>query len=155
MANRSLNAIMRRLQAAEGYLELELPHLALEELDGIEAPGPFEIPYCWMTAEALKELGRYDDAITPLRHVARTLPMPISRQAWESLGECLEKSGRSAAASDIEQTVKLLEKKSEESAGSGDAASNVRIRIPHIGDVSFKLESGGGELTITIERPER
>lgn len=88
------NRIARHLQAAEGFLELDLPKLALEELGEISDPGDFQIPVLWMTAEALKTDGRFEEAVAPLQHIAKTVPSPMNEEACKSLSECLEKSGR-------------------------------------------------------------
>jgi hypothetical protein len=82
------------LRTAEGFMDLDLPQFALEELDTISEPGEFQIPVLWMIAEALKAQGRFEDAVAPLQHIARTLPAPINEEARKSLSECLEKAGR-------------------------------------------------------------
>jgi hypothetical protein len=42
MDAKSVSKTIRRLQTAEGYLELNLPARALAELNSIEERGPFE-----------------------------------------------------------------------------------------------------------------
>ena len=108
-----IKRITRRLTAAEGYLELGLPESALAELQSIDNPGPFEGPYMWLMGESLRNQGMYDEAIAPLRHAARALPTEVGQQAWTALKECLEKSGRSATAVDMAQTMEYLEQRSE------------------------------------------
>jgi hypothetical protein len=100
------NRALRHLQAAEGFLELDLPKLALEELEEITEAGEFQIQALWMTAEALKAEGRFEDAVAPLQHVTQTLPAPMNQEALKSLNECLEKSGRgSVRTTDRSRTV--------------------------------------------------
>lgn len=89
---------LRRLTAAEGYLELDLPAYALEELAAIEEAGAFEPLVQYMTGEALKEQKRYADAIEPLKKAAQMIPAPHNRAAWLSLGECFRAGGRNDLA---------------------------------------------------------
>ena len=55
---------IRRLQTAEGYLELNLPQRAqmCAELNAIEDQGPFEAAIALLEGEALKIEERYDEA---------------------------------------------------------------------------------------------
>jgi len=141
----------RRLRAAEGYLELELPDLALAEMDLVQEPGPLAVPVMWMTAEALKAQGRFEEAIAPLRQVARALPMPISRPAWESLTECLRKSGRIAGADDVESTIQHLQEKSDSPDQASDSQPNFQISIPNCGRLEVQVNTGGNVLKISFE----
>ena len=147
MTGRSINTVVRRLTAAEGYLELELPALALEELQRVQDPGPLSVPVMWMTAEALKALGRYEEAITPLRHVARSVPQPLRRQAWESLSECLKCAGRLDAANDAIKT------SSEFPADNPLAAPErkLQLSLPKIGKLEVSIAFDGG-LTISVRK---
>jgi tetratricopeptide (TPR) repeat protein len=125
------NRIARRLAAAEGYLELGLPVDALDELQKIENAGPFQAAYMWMMGESLRVQGLSEEAIAPLRQAARALPSETGHQAWEALKDCLEKSGRSATAEDMAQTMEYLEQRGDsikQSSGRMQPASNVRDR---------------------------
>lgn len=93
---------IRRLAAAEGYLELDLPAYALEELAAIQEPGAFEPLVHYMTGEALKGQKRFADAIEPLKRAAQTIPAPHNRPAWLSLGECFRAGGRDELADVVE-----------------------------------------------------
>lgn len=88
------NRTLHYLRSAEGFMELQLPKLALDELAEIKEPGDFQVRCLWMTAEALKADGRFDEAVAPLQHVSRTLPAPMNEEALKSLSDCLEKAGR-------------------------------------------------------------
>ncbi|MBI1310233.1 hypothetical protein GC176_02915 [bacterium] len=104
----------------------------------------------WMTAEALKAQGRFDEAIAPLRHVARSVPRELRRQAWESLSECLKNAGRTAAASDaIAASTQFSVDNSEESP----TTHVLRFTLPQIGklDVSIVFDNG---LTISVKKVE-
>ncbi|MDA1162412.1 MAG: hypothetical protein O3B13_04870 [Planctomycetota bacterium] len=148
----SVNRTIRRLTAAEGYLELELPAEALVELQKIQNPGPFGGPFMWLTGEALRKQGLFDEAIAPLRQAARALPLPTGRHAWDALRECLEKSGRSAAAEDMNQAMEYLEKRSGidcQGKSRTDSRSTIRIDIPHFGKLQIDFDSKEG-LTIKV-----
>jgi tetratricopeptide (TPR) repeat protein len=149
------NRIARRLTAAEGYLELGLPADALDELLKIENAGPFQAACMWMMGESLRVQGLYEEAIAPLRQAARALPSETGHQAWEALKDCLEKSGRSATAEDMAQTMEYLEQRSDSlsrSSGRIQPASNIRIDIPQFGNlqINFDLKAG---LTIKVNPP--
>lgn len=105
MTGEDLKAVktVRRLIAAEGYLELDMPDYALEEIDAVGDPGPFEAVVELIRGEAYKGQRRYRDAIGPLKRAAELIPAPHNRQAWLSLSECFRKDG------DVE-TAKLIEK---------------------------------------------
>ena len=102
MNNHAPHKTIRRLAAAEGYLELDLPANALEELEGIKDPGAFEPLVHYMTGEALKGQKRFADAIEPLKRAAQMIPAPHNRPAWLSLGECFRAGGRDELADVVE-----------------------------------------------------
>jgi tetratricopeptide (TPR) repeat protein len=85
---------IRRLQTAEGYLELNLPERARAELNAIEDQGPFEAAIALLEGEALKIEERYDEAVVPLKRAAIMIPAPLNKRAWRSLSECYRQAGR-------------------------------------------------------------
>jgi hypothetical protein len=85
--------VVRKLTAADGYLELGMPTHALAELDAIEQAGPLQPAVEFMTGLALKDQHRYEDAIAPLQKAAVEIPAPHNRDAWVSLGECYRMTG--------------------------------------------------------------
>jgi hypothetical protein len=89
---------IRRLTAAEGYLALDLPGYALDELTAIGEAGPLEPLVHLMTGEALKGQKRYDDAIEPLKQAAQMIPAPHNQVAWQSLSECFRHEGHDELA---------------------------------------------------------
>jgi tetratricopeptide (TPR) repeat protein len=89
---------IRRLQTAEGYLELNLPARALAELNAIEDQGPFEAAIALLRGEALKIQARYSEALVPLKRAATLIPSPLNKRAWRSLSECYRQSGRQELA---------------------------------------------------------
>jgi hypothetical protein len=155
MANQK-NRIARWMTAAEGYLELGLPAEAQSELQKIENPGAFQAAYMWLMGESLRHQGLYDEAIAPLRQAARALSSETGQQAWEALKDCLEKSGRSATAEDMAQTMEYLEHRgdsSREQSQRTEVSSNLRIDIPHFGNLQINFDSTAG-LTIKVNPPE-
>ena len=150
------NRIARWLTSAEGYLELGLPAEAQSELQKIENPGPFQAAYMWLMGESLRNQQLYDEAIAPLRQAARALPSETGQQAWEALKDCLEKSGRSATAEDMTQTMEYLEQSSDsigEQSRQMEPAANLRIDIPHFGNLQINFDGKEG-LTIKVNPPE-
>ena len=84
---------VKRLFAAEGYLELGMPEQALEELALIEDPAPVEASVEYLTGEAFRQQERYDDAVKALERAARLIPEPYNKVVWESLSDCFRKNG--------------------------------------------------------------
>ena len=150
------NRVARWLTSAEGYLELGLPAEAQAELQKIDNPGPLQGAYLWLMGESLRNQGLYDEAIAPLRQAARALPSEAGQQTWEALKECLEKSGRSAAAEDMTQTMEYLEQRSEiisEQTRRMAPAAKLQIDIHHSGNLQINFDGNEG-LTIKVDPPE-
>jgi len=106
----------------------------------VQNPGPFVVPHLWMTGEALKAQGRYDEAIALLRHVARSLPTPVSQQAWQSLTECLQQSGRQASGENSPVTIQPLNV--QDSGATPVRQQSFDITIPHVGKLTLSLKPG-------------
>ncbi len=98
---------LKRLTAAEGYLELDMPDYALEELEGITDFGPFEGVVDWMKGEALKEKQEFEAAIQSLQRAVQEIPAPHNRSAMQTLTECLRSTGQDELA-DIAETFTAL-----------------------------------------------
>jgi predicted Zn-dependent protease len=90
--------VVKRLAAAEGYLELGMPQAALAELDRITVPGPFEAIECLLRGEALAGTDHFDEAIEPLKKAAEMFPSPMNRRAWATLSKCYEATGQEVLA---------------------------------------------------------
>ena len=96
MATRS-RIRLRRIEAeAEGYLELGMPHHALEVLARLGDPTAFSSHALYLQGEALKTLGRHAEALVPLTEAARRAPGKI--HVWLSIGWCQKRMGRIRAA---------------------------------------------------------
>jgi tetratricopeptide (TPR) repeat protein len=95
--------LIRRLTAAEGYLELDLPDYALEELERIDDPGPYTGVVDWLSGEAFREKQDYNAAIERLQRAVRDIPVPHNRAAVASLTACLRNTGRDDLADAIQK----------------------------------------------------
>lgn len=84
---------IRRLVAADGYLELNMPKRALDELYKIEDAGPLEGPRRLLLGIAHKQVGENSEAIPHLETAARVMPKPARRFAWSELKTCYRAVG--------------------------------------------------------------
>jgi Flp pilus assembly protein TadD len=84
--------LQRILREAEGYLELNLPHRALESLARAADPGTFRGQHQYLVGEALRAQGRFQDALAPLIEAADLSPSNLS--IWLALGWCQKRTGR-------------------------------------------------------------
>ena len=89
---------VRRLMAADGYLQLGLPAAALKELDGLPDAGPLASARDYLVGQALMADDRHEDALEPLRRAAEAIPAPWNRAAYESLSECFRATGQQELA---------------------------------------------------------
>jgi len=80
--------IIRRLLAADGYLNLALPHKAIDELEKIDNAGHLEGPRLLLLGLALKRAGESELAIKQLETAARIMPSAVRGFAWSELADC-------------------------------------------------------------------
>lgn len=94
------NRIRRRKieREAEGYLELGLPRQALGTLARLGDPTCFDLRALYLWGEALRSMGRYEEALVPLGQAAEIDPENI--QVWLALGWCYKRTGRLELAID-------------------------------------------------------
>jgi len=78
---------VRRLLAADGFLDLNLPADAISELHRITDAGPLEGPRQLLLGIALKADGQTENAILSI------MPAPLRRFAWRELVECYRAVG--------------------------------------------------------------
>ena len=99
-ANKPFNPqlIVRRLAAAEGYLELQLPTYALAELNLVDDAGPFEPIAQLFRGEALQAQEKYAEAIQPLNLAAQMFPKPFNQRAFVALSNCYRHEGQDQLA---------------------------------------------------------
>jgi tetratricopeptide (TPR) repeat protein len=86
--------IVRRLAAAEGYLELGLPNYAIAELNSVPDAGPFAPIAELFRGEALQAQEKYADAIEPLNRAAQMFPAPFNQRALLALSNCYRHDGQ-------------------------------------------------------------
>ena len=98
MAQSFQNRVVRRLTAAEGYLELGLPQRALDELTVIDNAGRLE-PYRQnLIGHALKDQKKFAQAVKPLLLAVKSPPAPMKQDACQLLSECFLKTGQQELA---------------------------------------------------------
>lgn len=118
MRNQTANLIpekntIRRLLAAEGYLELRLPERALRELDRIVDAGEL-FPYVsFLRGQAYHTLGQYGDAIDDLQLAATLIPAPLNQRAWDDLSDCFRQEG-------LDELADIAEMFAEDPLGGAD-----------------------------------
>ena len=88
----SRDRIRRQLiiRQAEGYLELGMAQHALDVLDAAKETETAHALY--LRGEALRELGRFQDALVPLTEAADR--DPANTHVWLALGWCHKRTGR-------------------------------------------------------------
>lgn len=92
MSTSDRNRRQQLVRQAEGYLELGLPHRALETIEQAQPPETLSDHALYLKGESLRELGRYQDAIGPLAKAA--VGMPANLHVWLALGWCYKRIGR-------------------------------------------------------------
>lgn len=90
--------LIRKLAAAEGYLDLDLPQRAIAILEARPAWGPFQFEANLLMGEALRQLGRFREALAPLERASALRPGHIG--AAIALGWCYKRTHRLAQAID-------------------------------------------------------
>jgi tetratricopeptide (TPR) repeat protein len=95
----------RLLREAEGYLELGLPHLAIDTLKKIDQPGSHKGKHLYLLGEAFKAQGRFSEAIEALEASVENAPSKID--IYLALGWCYKRTKRLDLA--IESLEKALD----------------------------------------------
>jgi len=90
--------VVKRLAAAEGYLEIGLPTYALSELNRVREAGPFEPIVQLFRGEALQAQEKFADAIAPLNRAAEMFPAPFNQRALMALSNCYRHEGQDRLA---------------------------------------------------------
>ncbi len=84
---------IRRMVAADGYMELNMPERAVCELQKVDNAGPLEGPRQLLLGLAMKRAGNFEDAIPHLELAARKMPSAARRFAWSELVSCYRHIG--------------------------------------------------------------
>jgi tetratricopeptide (TPR) repeat protein len=90
--------VSKRLTQAGGYLELDMPHKALECLDNLGLPGPFEAEIEILRGEAFRRQERFQEAADSFKAAARKMPSPKDREAYFAMSVCYHQAGNVAQA---------------------------------------------------------
>lgn len=113
--------VIRRLLAADGYLDLQMPEHALETLDSIDDAGLYEAPRLYLTGCALMMQEKFEDAVAPLEQAARMMPPPLRRLAWARLSQCYREVG-SVHLAEIAGSL----------AGDADEEASFQVVLPQV-----------------------
>jgi tetratricopeptide (TPR) repeat protein len=98
MARIVRDRIVRQLAQAEGYLDLGLPHRALEILESRSDWATMQFEASFLTGWALRLLERYREALRPLEVAAKLRPGDVA--VAMALGWCYKRTHRLAQAID-------------------------------------------------------
>ena len=109
---------IRRLVAADGYMELNMPDRAVTELRKVDDAGPLEGPRQLLMGLALKRAGELESAIPHLEQAARKMPSAARRFAWSELVSCY----RSVGSQDMADLAETL---------GGDREYELRTALPY------------------------
>lgn len=90
--------VVKRLAAAEGYLEIGMPTYAIAELNRVAEAGPFEPIVQLFRGEALQAQEKFADAIAPLNRAAEMFPSPFNQRALMALSNCYRHQGQDRLA---------------------------------------------------------
>jgi tetratricopeptide (TPR) repeat protein len=96
--SQTIDRMMRQLEAARGYLVLNLPTRALEILDSRDDWATMQFEASHLTGETYRVLGRYRDALKPLEIAAALRPGDV--EVAVALGWCYKRTHRLAQAID-------------------------------------------------------
>lgn len=98
--------VARQIKHVDGYLELGLPHRALEILDSNTWPCA-EYTHCLLRGKALADLERYREALVPLERAAAI--GPTKSQVYFALAWCYKRTGQLPRAIEAMRTAHRLE----------------------------------------------
>jgi tetratricopeptide (TPR) repeat protein len=111
--------VARRLTAASGYLELGMPQQALDALERLGPPGPFDAEVEYLRGHALRLQHRYREAARKFRLAAEKLPPQEDDTAWLALSEIYSKIGDGQAATEMRGRMRRGHRPSEGLSGAG------------------------------------
>lgn len=97
---------MKRLVAAEGYLDLGMLDRVHLELDAVSDDASAQEYIAYLRGEAFRAAGDIDRAVELLEQAARGIPAPFNRRVWRSLGDCYRQRGEEHLATFAESLAK-------------------------------------------------
>jgi tetratricopeptide (TPR) repeat protein len=89
----------RRLQAASGYLDLEMPSQALRALDGIAHPEATPFEFYYFRGQALRMAGRFEEALVALSRAREE--QPVNLDVLMGLAWCFKRTDQLSRAISI------------------------------------------------------
>jgi tetratricopeptide (TPR) repeat protein len=90
--------VSKRLTQAGGYLELDMPHKALECLENLGPLGPFEGQAEFLRGEAFRRQRRFQEAAHSFKVAAGKFSSPQNREAYLAMSVCYRQAGNPAQA---------------------------------------------------------
>jgi Flp pilus assembly protein TadD len=106
----SFNHRIRRTRIqheAEGYLELGMPHYALQTLGRLGDPTGFDADALYLWGEGLRAMQRHVEALLPLERAAKLAPEDT--RICVALGWCYKRTGRLDLAIEALEKALILE----------------------------------------------
>ncbi len=100
--------VFRHLQAAEGYLDLDLATQAEEELSAVTDAGSMEGIRLMLWGRAHKSQQHMDEAITYLTNALAHHPFQLCADLWRTLGDCYTSVGQTEAADEAKQKAEAV-----------------------------------------------
>lgn len=98
MAMRENQAAVRRILAAEGYLELGMAAQAERELSQIPSGTPLEGPRQFLRGHICRLTSREEEAAKCFRAAAHLMPPPIALSIWAALHDAYRSAGATSDA---------------------------------------------------------
>lgn len=80
--------VAKRIEQSCGYLELNMPQHALDNLSGLSTDGQLQGALEYVRGQALRMQSRFDDAVAPLASAAKLLPEATTKHVYLALAEC-------------------------------------------------------------------
>ena len=138
---------LRQIQTqAEGYLELGMPHHALDTLARLGDPENFNSHALYLWGDALQTLGRFAEALIPLSRAAKIIPDNI--HIWLAMGWCHKRTG------DIDLAIDALEEALAVDPAEAIIHYNLSCYLCLVGDRTRALYHLGKALAIDPEYRE-
>ena len=90
--------VSKRLTQAVGFLELDMPHKAIESLENLDPLGPFEAEAELLRGEAFRRQRRFREAAKSFKVAARKSLSPQDREAYLAMSVCYHQAGNPVQA---------------------------------------------------------
>jgi tetratricopeptide (TPR) repeat protein len=101
---KNATVLQKQLDAARGYLTLEMPDHALRELRGIRDPGPAAFEIQQLRGEALRQKEEWDDALDAYRRSLDSDDGDLRLTSLMGMAWCYKRNGR------VDMALSMMEK---------------------------------------------